>query len=568
MSRARRSPTLTPPHEMSMRRSLPLSLATCLTLTSGSVLAAPPAPAAPTYRQEVVGAGSPFQGVHGLALDGKGHLLASNLLGQTVHTIDLATGKVSPLVGPPQGGADDVTVGPDGSVYWTGYFAGQLMRRTPDGKTRVIAKNLPGLNSLAFREDGRLYITQLGRGVDALSEADPNGKKPPRTVIADPGFLNGFEFGPDDKLYGPLLLKGQVVRVDVDTGTIEPVAGGFAMPVAVNFDTSREHLFVVDSVKGELVRVRVATGDKEVVAKLPTGLDNLTVGPDNLVYVSNMVDNDIRVVNPADGSVKPVVEARLSVPSGLAVAPDDPEERLYVADVYALRRVGGKDGTLSQTTRVLSSRMTFPMNVSLSAQHVVLSSAYLASLQVLDRASGDILRTIPNTNGVQGALELADGTLLVAEATKGRLVRIATDEAATSTVLAEGLAGPVGLVADTEAAEPGVYVTEVDSGKVTRVRLADGNKRTVAKGLKAPEGIARHPDGGLIVAEVGARRLVRIDPATGRSTVIAQDLNIGLPRVGDLPPGYLPTGVAVGGSGTIYLSSDKESALYRFVPVR
>ncbi|MBM7116776.1 gluconolaconase [Archangium primigenium] len=551
-----------------MRRSLPLTLATCLTLTSGSVLAAPPAPAAPTYRQEVVVAGSPFQGVHGLALDGKGHLLASNLLGQTVHTIDLATGKVSPLVGPPQGGADDVTVGPDGSVYWTGYFAGQLMRRTPDGKTRVLAKNLPGLNSLAFRKDGRLYVTQLGRGVDALSEADPSGKKPPRTVIADPGFLNGFEFGPDDNLYGPLLLKGQVVRVDVDTGTLETVAGGFAMPVAVNFDTSREHLFVLDSVKGELVRVRVATGDKEVVAKLPTGLDNLTVGPDNLVYVSNMVDNDIRVVNPADGSVKPVVEARLSVPSGLAVAPDDPEERLYVADVYALRRVGGKDGAISQTTRVLSSRMTFPMNVSLSAQHVVLSSAYLASLQVLDRASGDILRTIPNTNGVQGALELADGTLLVAEAAKGRLVRIAADEAATSTVLAEGLAGPVGLVADTEAAEPGVYVTEVDSGKVTRVRLADGNKRTVAKGLKAPEGIARHPDGGLIVAEVGAKRLVRIDPATGRSTVIAQDLNIGLPRVGDLPPGYLPTGVAVGGSGTIYMSSDKESALYRFVPVR
>jgi sugar lactone lactonase YvrE len=83
-----------------------------------------------------------------------------------------------------------------------------------------------------------------------------------------------------------------------------------------------------------------------------------------------------------------------------------------------------------------------------------------------------------------------------------------------------------------------VYVTEVRSGRVTRVRLSDGARRTVAKGLKAPEGIARHPDGGLIVAEVGRKRLVRIEPATGRSTVLASGLRIGLPESEGLPPGY------------------------------
>ena len=546
-----------------MPRFLSKTLAAWLLMASGQALASPPT----VYRQEVVVAGSPFQGVHGLAVDGKGHLLASNLLGQSVHSIDLSNGAVTTLVGPPLGGADDVTLGPDGSVYWTGFFSGRLMRRTPDGKTRVLAKDLPGLNSLAFRRDGRLYVTQLGRG-DALWEVDPSGRKPPRQILSGLGFLNGFEFGPDDKLYGPLLMKGQIVRVDVDTGAIEAVAQGFAMPVAANFDSRREHLYVVDSVRGQLVRVRVATGDKEVVAKLPTGLDNLAIGPDDQVYVSNMVDNDIRVVNPADGSIRPLVEARLSVPSGLAVAPDDADENLYVADVYALRRVGGRDGKIAQTTRVLSTRMTFPMQVSLGAKHVVLSSAYLGNVQVLDRTSGEVLRTIPNTNGVQGALELPDGTLLVAEATTGRLVRVDAAEPAGTTVLTEGLEGPVGLVADTEAEEPGVYVTEVRSGRVTRVRLSDGARRTVAKGLKAPEGIARHPDGGLIVAEVGRKRLVRIDPATGRSTVLASGLRIGLPESEGLPPGYLPTGVAVGRSGTIYLSSDVESALYRFVPAQ
>ncbi len=60
-----------------------------------------PPPARPqVYRQEVVVPGSPFQGVHGMVVDGTGHLLASNLLGQTVHSIDLRSGAVSTLVGP------------------------------------------------------------------------------------------------------------------------------------------------------------------------------------------------------------------------------------------------------------------------------------------------------------------------------------------------------------------------------------------------------------------------------------------------------------------------------------
>ncbi|SEK46471.1 DNA-binding beta-propeller fold protein YncE [Stigmatella aurantiaca] len=544
-------------------RCLSRLLAACLLLPVGCETEDGPTP---VYRQEVVVAGSAFQGVHGLALDGKGHLLASNLLGQSVHSVDLSTGAVTTVEGPPLGGADDVTFGPDGSLYWTGYFTGQLMRRPPEGTTRVIATNLPGLNSLAFRRDGRFYVTQVGRG-DALWEVDPDGNTPPRLILSGLGTLNGFEFGPDDRLYGPLLSKGQIARVDVDTGTVEVVAEGFGMPTAVNFDARREHLYVVDAVRGALVRVRLPSGAKELVAKLPTGLDNLTVGPDDQVYVSNMVDNGIHVINPADGSIRPVVESRLSVPSGLAVAPEDEDERLYVADVYALRRVGGRDGTVTQTTRVLSTPMTFPMHVSLGEAHVVLSSAYLGNVQVLDRASGEVLRTLPNTNGVQGALELPDGTLLLAEASTGRLVRVDTAEPAGITVLTEGLEGPVGLVAETEAEEPGVYVTEVRSGRVTRVRLRDGARSTVAEGLQAPEGIARHPDGGLIVAEVGRQQLVRIEPATGRLTVLASGLRIGLPESEGLPPGYVPTGVAVGRSGTIYLSSDIESALYRFVPV-
>ena len=50
----------------------------------------------------------------------------------------------------------------------------------------------------------------------------------------------------------------------------------------------------------------------------------------------------------------------------------------------------------------------------------------------------------------------------------------------------------------------------------------------VADGLAGPEGIDVGPDGKLYVAEVGQKRVVAIDPATGAKTVIASNLDIGL----------------------------------------
>ena len=197
-----------------------VAAAAWLLLAANAALAAPP----PAYRQEVVVAGAPFKGVNGLALDGRGHLLAGSNMSRTVYSVDLATGAVSTLVGPPLGGADDVALGADGSVYWTRYQEGEVMRRTPDGKVDVIASGLPGADAIGFRRDGRLYVTQLTLG-DALWELDPMGKAAPRKVVDKPGNLNGFEFGPDDKLYGPLTRRnGQIVRIDVDTGRIDTVA--------------------------------------------------------------------------------------------------------------------------------------------------------------------------------------------------------------------------------------------------------------------------------------------------------------------------------------------------------
>jgi streptogramin lyase len=94
---------------------------------------------------------------------------------------------------------------------------------------------------------------------------------------------------------------------------------------------------------------------------------------------------------------------------------------------------------------------------------------------------------------------------------------------------------------------------------------ANGEKTVVAKDLKMPEGIALAPDGKLIVAEVGAKRIVQIDPANGTITEIAANLPIGLPAAPGGLPSNIPTGVGVGATGVIYFSSDIENAIYKVV---
>jgi DNA-binding beta-propeller fold protein YncE len=123
------------------------------------------------------------------------------------------------------------------------------------------------------------------------------------------------------------------------------------------------------------------------------------------------------------------------------------------------------------------------------------------------------------------------------------------------------LGGPVGLVVGTS--DDKVYLTEAFAGQVSKV-ATKGEKTMIAKDLKMPEGIALSPNGKLIVAEVGAKRLVEIDPSSGNVTEIAGNLPIGgLVASPGLPPADIPTGVGGGASGTIYFSSDIENAIYK-----
>ena len=534
-------------------------LARCATVAATVFFANGVGASAQTYEVTRLVPGSAFHGVHGLGIDKAGRMFAGSVAGAALYEVDRDNGTAKIAIPTPEGMADDIAFAPDGTMAWTGFLTGDLYARKGDGPIKKLASGLPGINSLAYRKDGRLYATTVFLG-DTLYEIDVEGVKPPRVIMEKMGGLNGFEFGPDDRLYGPLWFKGQVAKVDVDKAELTVVADGFKTPAAVNFD-SKGNLWVVDTALGQLVRVDPKTGAKKMVAQLKPSLDNLAIDDKDRIFVSNMADNGIQEVDPETGAAKQVIIGKLALPGGIGVVSDGLKDTIYVADVFAYRTVDGATGEVSEPARMHAAGVTleYPMSATAKGDDVLLSSWFTGTVQVVDRKTGTTKEMMHDFKAPHDAIRLADGSILVNELGSKSLIRASGEHGKDRTVLIGGLEGPVGLVGGPNG---DVYVTEAFAGQVSKVK-SNGEKAVLAKDLKMPEGIALTPDGKLVVAEVGAKRIVELDPQTGKLSEIAGNLPIGLVGAPGGLPTNIPTGVGVGATGTIYFSSNIENAIYK-----
>jgi len=548
--------------------------------TAGSALAqqpaapsVPAAPAAKEYNQQILVPGSWFHGVHGLAFNKDDQLFAGSVIGQTIYRVQIDSGEVDTVIGPPTGMADDIAFADDGTMAWTAFLLGKVYIRKPNGKTIEVANGLSGPNALAFTKDGRLFVSEVFLG-DALYEIDlKNVDKPEfkpvargdlRRVAEKLGGLNGFEIHRTDGfLYGPLWFKGQAVKINIETGAVEVVASGFKTPAAVNFDPQNpDNLYVVDTGTGGVWSVSLTSKAKKLVASLKPGLDNLAFDSRGRLFVTSMTDNGIYLVDKQTGAAKTVVEGKLAIPSDLAVVTENGKETVHVADVFSYRTVDGQSGAVSDVLRVHGDTHNYPIGISVGPRNVLLSSWFSNTVEKVDRKTGKLVATLGDFAAPVDAIEMGDGTLYVAELGSGNLVKVSADGKQRSTV-AKDLRGPVALA---QGVGNLIYVTEISAGAVSQIDVGSGARKVVVDGLAGPEGIDVGPDGKLYVAEVGQKRILAIDPASGTKTVIASNLDIGLEPYPGGPPALVPTGVAVAKSGAIYVSSDRRNALYKLTP--
>jgi sugar lactone lactonase YvrE len=501
--------------------------------------------------------GSPIHGANGLAFDSHDRLHIASVLGREIVVMDPRTGKILDRLGPAVGveTPDDLTFGPPGSVYqddvfWTAIFTGEVGRLSPDGTKITAGQVFPGVNPITFSDDNRLFVAHDFFGFAGLYEIDPDGVLPPTELDPDFYNLNGFDFGPDGLLYGPIFQE-RIIRIDVDSGPpplwFENVLDPFAS-AAVKFDSQgRLHALNVDRV----VRIDPDTGDVQVVANIEPGLDNMAFDSRGRLYVSSFENGTIYRILPS-GRARVLSPGGMIAPGGVAVLPRARGgDSVFVADTFSFREFNGRTGRPGAFEEVFGAAQT----VAPYGDDLLVSGWFDNSVALRD---GETLHLIgaPDFFNVPLNAIAFQGDIAVAELGTGSVVR------GDHTPIASGLAVPTGLA----ATETELWVADWLLGMVFQI-VAGGSPippTPVAAGLAFPEGLAVNTDGSLLVVETGAGRLSRVDPATGMVTTVAEGLALGAPAPPNAPPTWIFSGVAVGPSGHIYVTGDTANVLYRF----
>lgn len=220
-----------------------------------------------------------------------------------------------------------------------------------------------------------------------------------------------------------------------------------------------------------------------------------------------------------------------------------------------------------------------PLTVAADGDRLLLSSWLANAVQVWDPATRTLeasydAATPINAIRFRGELVVAElGMLPGQPPCEPRVVRVTCAAAAppapaartTLIGAADGLRVPAGLA----ATEDDLWVGDAATGTVWQV-VDDGAALAppvaVATGLAQPEGLAVTPDEELLVVEAGAGRLSAIDPATGAVRVVAAGLALGAPGTSVFPPTWFFNGVAVGPSGTVYVTGDVANVVYAIDP--
>lgn len=496
-------------------------------------------------------------GANGMRVGPDGRLYVVQAFGSQVSAITITTGAcetISP-VGGPIVAPDDIVFDSRGVMYVTEVMSARVSARTPDGKTRVIAENVPGANGITAYKD-RLFMDECRPG-GRLFELYPDGQAP-RLLADNLPLPNALAVGPDEQLYFPEIAAGEIWRIPLTGGTPQRFLAGLAVPTAVKFDT-KGLLTTTQAGNGEILKIDIQSGAKTVVSKVRPGIDNFAIDADNRLFISHFVDGGVAEIL-SNGQERVLVPAGFLGPLGLAISSNG---ELYAADGMSLVAVAA-DGKRHRPGMLLDEG--FPGFVrGLAAGpdgvlYVTTSAGSVASYHPGTRAANVLASGL---NELLGIARAADGTAVVAEAGTGRVLTVST--AGAIATVAQGLSRPSGIAA---AADGSCYVSEAGRGRVVKL---NGGTTALVEGLQTPQGVALAGD-QLLILDTGSKELIGFSLTTKQRQTLASNLPIGaapgvtpkpLMGVPDLVPGPLSpfAGIAVANDGTIYIAGDGEGSI-------
>jgi|GEM_PF-1011373 len=240
-------------------------------------------------------------GMHG-ALEGK--IIGALGMRNSVEIMDPDSGQVIrsySLPDYPVKGVDDVSEGPDGTLYWSNAAFGTIGYVKPDGTTGEF-EGIGWVNSIAASRDGNwLYfgacigkdeLWRVELGQDGLPK--PGGVR--EMVQAQPGWSNSMDASADGYIYAPTNLYGTVRRIHPASGKVEQVWEGLGFPSAIDVNDATGILYSTEFHLGNITRIDLEKGYSRVLAKLPPATDNVAASDDSIhprIFGSSFVADHI-----------------------------------------------------------------------------------------------------------------------------------------------------------------------------------------------------------------------------------------------------------------------------------
>lgn len=237
----------------------------------------------------------------------------------------------------------------------------------------------------------------------------------------------------------------------------------------------------------------VAFGSLPMFAHV-NGADDITVGQDGNVWITNVTGNQITELNPQGGLVRTFADTRnpegmVQLPSGQFALAEQSADRVVVFDPV-------------KNTKQVWVRLT--ANGNLGVDGLGIESGML----LLPDAAQGKLDTVPlpplsgapkvvasNLGRPVAATPVGDGTILVAVENQPGLDKVNPSTGQVTAI------GDFGSLDEVLVRNGLAYVTDLGTGQLDAVNLASGAVSVLVTGAGAPQGLVFRPDGSLLLVD-------------------------------------------------------------------
>lgn len=436
------------------------------------------------------------------------------------------------------------------------------------------ATPLRGANGVACRDRQLVVAEELD---DRLLRVDASGAFEPVTLPSGARGPDGVAFAPNGDLYVTATTSGEVWRRRAGDGGWDSIARGLQGVGGIAVDDGGRVFVALCSADGTVVELDSAGHGSPRTVATGLGCPGKMVADADGTLVVPLRDAGSVVRIAVGDATKTTVATGLHSPAAVGRAPDGALVVLEAA-TGAIRTIDGSGN--GEAARLSPGLDGF----SACGESAVVSNFVTGELTAF--------KPWPTTSRVleRGGLALPRGIaqagedLIVSDGVSIRRVR-----GGTAAVLAATTIDPIPPPFAVALASGGfAWITVPSLGEVHRVDLAARTSQKIAGGFDRPTSILALSDGGVIVADTGAGRIVRVE-ADGSTRTLASGLvsPLGLAmRGGQIltteptggrvlgiregsPPALIATGLAAPGgvaadaTGHVFVAETRTGALLR-----